>query len=186
MRDRDVVNYSAEDPRTRLSLDVLVTYESDIDEARTLIEESARSVDRVIRGGPDIRIGSARYPAAPTCYIESFADHGVLLTLLIVTRRLIPTCIVLSEDVPLQFLVLVNEPLSWGRDDTSPTVSELNDELPPLWLLNIGTERDRLCLVSPGTICLRHCQAFRPDDVDTRDEVRLAVEHDFSIARAWM
>ncbi|MFC5972845.1 mechanosensitive ion channel family protein [Halomarina salina] len=81
MRERDVVNYSAEDPRSRLTLDVLVTYEGDLKEARELIEDSARGVDRVIEGGPDIRIGSARYPAAPTCYIENYADHGVNLRL---------------------------------------------------------------------------------------------------------
>jgi small-conductance mechanosensitive channel len=81
MRDRDVVNYSAEDPRMRLSLDVLVTYESDINEARTLIEGAARDVETVIAGGPDIRVGAARYPAAPTCYINEYGDHGVLLTL---------------------------------------------------------------------------------------------------------
>jgi len=81
MRERDVVNYSAEDPRTRLSLDVLVTYESDIEEARALIERAARMVDTVIGGGPDIRVGAARYPAAPTVYINEYGDHGVLLTL---------------------------------------------------------------------------------------------------------
>ncbi|QIO23231.1 mechanosensitive ion channel family protein [Haloarcula sp. JP-L23] len=81
MRDRDVVNYSAEDPRTRLSLDVLVTYESDIAEARKLIERAARDVDNVIEGGPNIRVGAARYPSAPTAYINEFGDHGVLLTL---------------------------------------------------------------------------------------------------------
>ncbi|MEF8973480.1 MAG: mechanosensitive ion channel family protein [Haloarcula sp.] len=81
MRQRDVVNFSAEDSRTRLSLDVLVTYESDIAVARSLIEEAAREVDNVIPGGPNIRVGTARYPAAPTVYINDFADHGVLLTL---------------------------------------------------------------------------------------------------------
>ena len=81
MRERDVVNYSAEDPRSRLTLDVLVTYEGDLQEARDLVENAARGVDRVIEGGPDIRIGSARYPAAPTCYIEKYADHGVNLRL---------------------------------------------------------------------------------------------------------
>ena len=81
IRDRDVINYSAEDPRTQLSLDVLVTYEGDLKEARELIERAARRVDVVVSGGPAIRIGSARYPAAPTCYINEFADHGVLLTL---------------------------------------------------------------------------------------------------------
>ncbi|WP_394352715.1 mechanosensitive ion channel family protein [Halorubellus sp. JP-L1] len=81
IRDRDVINYSAEDERTRLELTVVVTYEGDLDEARDLMESSARAVDEVITGGPDIRIGSARYPAAPTCYIDEFGDHGVHLTL---------------------------------------------------------------------------------------------------------
>ena len=81
MRDRDVVNFSAEDSRTRLALDVLVTYESDIPEARDRIEQAARQVDTVINGGPDIRIGGARYPAAPTCYIETHGDNGVNLRL---------------------------------------------------------------------------------------------------------
>jgi len=81
MRERDVMNYSAEDTRTRLSLDVTVTYEGDLDEARQIIEQAAADCENVIRGGPDIRIGAARYPAAPTCYIESFADHGVQLRL---------------------------------------------------------------------------------------------------------
>jgi small-conductance mechanosensitive channel len=76
-----VVNVSAEDSRTRLSLDIQVTYESDIAEARSLIEEAARGVDKVIEGGPAIRIGSARYPASPTCYIDEFADHGINLRL---------------------------------------------------------------------------------------------------------
>jgi len=81
IRDRDVINYSAEDERTRLSLKLTVTYEGDLDEARNLMETAARRVDEVITGGPDIRIGSARYPAAPTCYIEEYADHGVQLVL---------------------------------------------------------------------------------------------------------
>ena len=81
MRDRDIYNYSAEDTRVRLALDVVVTYESDVTEARQLIEDAARSVDTVISGGPEIRIGAARYPAAPTCYIDEFGDHGVALRL---------------------------------------------------------------------------------------------------------
>ena len=81
IRDRDVYNYSAEDTRTRQTLDVMVTYESDIGEARDLIEQSARAVDAVIEGGPRIRIGASRYPASPDCLIADFADHGVLLRL---------------------------------------------------------------------------------------------------------
>ncbi|WP_299267873.1 mechanosensitive ion channel family protein [Halorientalis sp.] len=81
IRARDVVNYSAEDPRTRRTLDIVVTYEGDLTKARDLTERAAKDVDRVIEGGPDIRVGSARYPAAPTCYIEGFGDHGVHLRL---------------------------------------------------------------------------------------------------------
>jgi small conductance mechanosensitive channel len=81
IRERDVVNYTAEDRRTRLTLDLLVTYEGDLAEARALCERAAREVDGVISGGPAIRIGSARYPAEPTCYINTFAEHGVLLSL---------------------------------------------------------------------------------------------------------
>lgn len=81
IRSRDVINYSAEDPRTRQSLDIIVTYEGNLEQARSLVERAARDVDMVIEGGPDIRVGAARYPAAPTCYIDTFGDHGVHLRL---------------------------------------------------------------------------------------------------------
>ncbi|MFC6724555.1 mechanosensitive ion channel family protein, partial [Halobium palmae] len=81
IRERDVVNYSAEDERTRLRLRVAVTYESDVPQARDLLESAAGDVGEVVEGGPDIRIGSARYPAKPTCYLDEFGDHGVHLTL---------------------------------------------------------------------------------------------------------
>ena len=81
MRERDVINYSAEDTRSRLSLELLVTYEGDLNEARAILERAARETTEVVEGGPDIRIGSARYPSAPVSYIKDFADHGVLLDL---------------------------------------------------------------------------------------------------------
>ncbi|MGB9987704.1 mechanosensitive ion channel family protein [Salarchaeum japonicum] len=81
MRERDIINYSAEDERTRLSLKIGVTYEGDLDEARRLIETAAGEVDDVISGGPGVRIGSARYPAKPTCYIDEYGDSSVNLTL---------------------------------------------------------------------------------------------------------
>jgi len=43
------------------------------------MEESARAVDGVISGGPAVRIGGARYPAAPDCLIGTFDDSGILL-----------------------------------------------------------------------------------------------------------
>ncbi len=81
IRDRDVINYSAEDERTRLSLSLIVTYEGNLERARKIMERAARNVEEVIDGGPDIRIGAARYPAAPTAYIDEYGDHGVKLTL---------------------------------------------------------------------------------------------------------
>jgi small-conductance mechanosensitive channel len=81
IRDHRVTNLSAEDERTRLSLPIVVTYESNVERARSLIERAAASCESVIEGGPDIRIGVARYPARPTCYIDTYGDHGVELTL---------------------------------------------------------------------------------------------------------
>jgi len=81
MRQRDVTNYSAEDSRVRTTLDVLITYESDLAAARQYMEDSARAVDGVIAGGPGIRIGSARYPAAPDCLVAEFGDYGIHLRL---------------------------------------------------------------------------------------------------------
>ncbi|WP_254767932.1 mechanosensitive ion channel family protein [Salinilacihabitans rarus] len=79
---RDVINYSAEDERTRVSVEFEITYESDLDEARRIAERATRNVDGVIAGGPDIRIGSARYAAAPTCNVLEYADSGVRLGVL--------------------------------------------------------------------------------------------------------
>jgi len=81
IRERDVINFSAEDARTRQTIEVVVTYESDLDRARTLLVRAARKTEGVIEGGPDIRIGPARYPSEPTVLIESFGDNGVVLRL---------------------------------------------------------------------------------------------------------
>jgi small-conductance mechanosensitive channel len=108
IRERDVVNHSAEDERTRLSLSVLVTYESDIDRARTLMERAARDVEEVISGGPNIRIGGVRYPAAPACYIDEYADDGVMLTLRYWAKQLYKLLTVRSK-VNEQFQVALEE-----------------------------------------------------------------------------
>ncbi|MFW6437183.1 MAG: mechanosensitive ion channel family protein [Halococcoides sp.] len=81
IRERDVLNYSAEDARTRQTIQIVVTYESDLDRARSLLVRSARRAEGVIEGGPDIRIGSARYPSEPVVLIETFGDHGINLSL---------------------------------------------------------------------------------------------------------
>ena len=81
IHERDVINYSAEDERTRIGVTFDITYDSDLKAARRQAERAARSVDTVISGGPDIRIGSARYGAAPLCTIEEYADDGITLDL---------------------------------------------------------------------------------------------------------
>ncbi len=81
IHERDVINYSAEDERTRVTVTFEITYESDLERAIDVSERAARTVDGVIAGGPSIRIGSARYGAAPTCDVLEYADDGVLLSL---------------------------------------------------------------------------------------------------------
>lgn len=81
MRERDVRNLSAEDERSRVSIDVVVTYEGDLEEACSLLERAARDADGVIEGGPRISVGRSRFPAGPTAFVREFADHGVVLDL---------------------------------------------------------------------------------------------------------
>ncbi|MDQ2052315.1 mechanosensitive ion channel family protein [Natronolimnohabitans sp. A-GB9] len=81
IHERDVINYSAEDERTRISVAFEITYDSDLEVARRQAERAARTVETVISGGPDIRIGSARYAAAPLCNIDEYADDGIVLEL---------------------------------------------------------------------------------------------------------
>jgi small conductance mechanosensitive channel len=81
IRERDVINYSIEDERTWMTLDLSVTYEGDLAEARRIMIRAAGDTDGVIDGGPTIRIGAARYPARPTCLIHEYADNGVILRL---------------------------------------------------------------------------------------------------------
>ena len=79
IHERDVINYSAEDERTRLSISYEVTYESDLDVAIDAAERATRAVGGVITGGPPVRIGGARYTAAPDCAVRAFAENGVEL-----------------------------------------------------------------------------------------------------------
>ena len=85
--DRDIINYSAEDERIRQSIRFEVTYGGDLDRARELAVAAATEVDGVISGGPPIRVGSTRFPAAPRCMIDEFADDGVRLRLTFWVQR---------------------------------------------------------------------------------------------------
>lgn len=79
IRKRDVDNYSAEDIRTRQTIEVTVTYESDVETAREVMRESATETPEVIDTEGDVRIGKGSYPLKPTTMITEFGDHGVHL-----------------------------------------------------------------------------------------------------------
>jgi len=81
IRKRDVLNYSAEDIRTRQTIDVDVTYESDVSRAREILVEAAREVPEVIGTKGEVRIGKGEYPLDPRCFMLEFGDHGVGLRL---------------------------------------------------------------------------------------------------------
>lgn len=81
IRKRDVDNYSAEDIRTRQTIDLTVTYESDVDVAREAMEEAARDTPEVIDTEGEVRIGKGSYPLKPTSMVTQFGDHGVHLRL---------------------------------------------------------------------------------------------------------
>lgn len=81
MRERDIRNLSADDERIRATISVDVTYEGDLDEACSLLEEAARSVDGVITDGPPIQVGRSRFSAEPNALVDEFADHGIRIVL---------------------------------------------------------------------------------------------------------
>ncbi|MEA1930690.1 MAG: mechanosensitive ion channel family protein [Euryarchaeota archaeon] len=78
---RDVINYSEDDERSWLSVELTVTYESDLEAACDRLEAAGRSVDELVDGGPAIRMGGQKYPAAPTAFVTAFGDHGVAIEL---------------------------------------------------------------------------------------------------------
>lgn len=81
IRKRDVVNYSAEDVRTRQTLEITVTYESDVSKARELLVEAAQETPEVIGTQGSVRIGRGEYPLEPRSFIDDFGDHGVHLSM---------------------------------------------------------------------------------------------------------
>jgi len=81
IHSRDVINYSEDDERSWLSIELVVTYESDLEAAVDCFERAGRSIDEIVDGGPSIRMGGKRYPAAPTAFVTEFGDHGATIKL---------------------------------------------------------------------------------------------------------
>lgn len=81
IHSRDVINHSEDDERSWLSVELVVTYESDLDAAIDRLERAGRNISEVVDGGPSIRMGGNRYPAAPTAFLTEFGDHGAKIEL---------------------------------------------------------------------------------------------------------
>ena len=81
IHQRDVINHSEDDERSWLSIELTITYESDLDAACDRLEAAGRSVDELVDGGPAMRMGGQRYPAAPTAFVTAFGDHGATIEL---------------------------------------------------------------------------------------------------------
>ncbi|MFW6320957.1 MAG: mechanosensitive ion channel family protein [Halohasta sp.] len=78
---RDVINYSEDDERSWLSVELTITYESDLDAAMDRIEAAAGEVDEIVDGGPSFRIGGRKYPASPTAFLTAFGEDGARVEL---------------------------------------------------------------------------------------------------------
>ena len=81
IHSRDVINFSEDDERSWLSIELTITYESDLEAAIEALERGGRTIGEVVDGGPAIRLGGNRYPAAPTAFVTEFGDHGIHLEL---------------------------------------------------------------------------------------------------------
>ncbi|HEY2816052.1 MAG TPA: mechanosensitive ion channel domain-containing protein [Casimicrobiaceae bacterium] len=65
-----VLNHSYSTRNVRLAVQVQISYDSDVDRALALMEEAGRSHDRVLKA-----------PDAPTAFLSSFGDSGMVLEL---------------------------------------------------------------------------------------------------------
>ncbi len=81
IHSRDVVNYSEDDERSWHSVSFTVTYESDLEAAIEDTETAVSNIDAVVDGGPSIRMGGNRYPAAPTAFVTKFGERGAEIEL---------------------------------------------------------------------------------------------------------
>lgn len=82
----DVVNHTPADfNERRTSVEILVTYESNIDKAIEVIEdgamEAARGNSNIVSKGSNNSVGQIDIPWSPTCNVAKLGDHGILLKL---------------------------------------------------------------------------------------------------------
>lgn len=67
-----VINHSFSRPNVRVAMSVQVSYDTDLEQAQSLMLEAARSQNRVILDEPD---------SLPRVFLKEFADNGVILEL---------------------------------------------------------------------------------------------------------
>lgn len=79
--ERDVINYSAADIRTRVAIEFPLSHEGDLAEARRRCEQAAAGVDGVLAGDASIRLGETDYATAPRAFIDRIDDLGVWIAL---------------------------------------------------------------------------------------------------------
>jgi small-conductance mechanosensitive channel len=71
---QSVINHSLTRPNLRIALPARVAYGTDLERAEALMQEAARSQDRVVLDEPDRR---------PRVYLKEFADNGIVLELVV-------------------------------------------------------------------------------------------------------
>ncbi|MBX0348656.1 mechanosensitive ion channel family protein [Haloarcula pellucida] len=92
IRTKDIVNHSRNGDARRISVDMLVTYDSDVEAAKREVELAAQAVDDVVDAvrHPDYVVDEQRrieidddlwITFDPTCQIRAFADSGISLRL---------------------------------------------------------------------------------------------------------
>ncbi|MEE8168737.1 MAG: mechanosensitive ion channel domain-containing protein [Candidatus Hydrothermarchaeales archaeon] len=78
---KDLINYSAEELRTRRELPVMISYESDLAKAMQIMIKAAKEVDGVIKRGEISMISGVEKVLAPQVLIQGFGDSGIELVL---------------------------------------------------------------------------------------------------------
>ncbi|MFQ6135674.1 MAG: mechanosensitive ion channel family protein [Candidatus Hydrothermarchaeales archaeon] len=80
MLEKDLINYTTHDKRTRMELPIGISYDSDLDKAIEIIEGVAKETDEVILDG-HIDIGGVEYSLAPRVHMAGYGSSGIDLIL---------------------------------------------------------------------------------------------------------
>ena len=78
--NKDIINYSIEDPRNRHDLPFGISYESDLKKATNILEKVARNTEGVVKRGK-LEMGGVEYNLGPRVLVEGFGDSGINLVL---------------------------------------------------------------------------------------------------------